>query len=118
MNLTDCTDILDHLEANGNVPVWYNRRVCHNDWVFRGCPVAKMKDDIDLATASLCYTIEDVLAKSDMMTKVYWNHQLKNGSGAWVVSSQSGIGLSVTDPDRLAAAAAAYRTHFGLENLC
>jgi hypothetical protein len=109
MKLIDLTDILDHLEASGNVPYgfsnWGDR-----GWRFQGRPLWSPFDDIALALCSLCHTIEGVLMREGWVVSQceemggYWcGHEIKSDVFA--------------DPSRLAAAAAAYRAQFNMEQL-
>lgn len=114
MNLADLTDILDHLEANGNVPAgwWHCKSGCGTPdggiWKFH----QQVSADIDrlpphyvgIATASLCHTIEGVLMREG------WRPRWVGDGYVWQHDEHMATGAA----DRRAAAAAAYRAHYQL----
>lgn len=107
MNLTDLTDILDDLERRGNVPAGYNNESDEpgiSEWVFENDYIDIPDADYSLATASLCYTIEEVLMREG------WRPRWVGDGYVWQHDEHMATGAA----DRLAAAAAAYRAHHQL----
>lgn len=108
--LTDYTDILDHLEASGSVPAGY----IHDEtgWVWYS-PATWLEhlepEDRDVATASLCHTIEGVLM--DHVPSI----SLSMLSDTAYSLTKWNDKVPFQGPSRLAVAASAYRAHFNLE---